>query len=255
MVKNDSVNFGLTDLHTHILPGVDDGAANLEEAQQLLRLEKARGVERVALTPHFYPLRDDFAHFLNRRQRAYELLQSGWDQATMPQLKLAAEVHYSVQLAELDLRQLAVGQGKYLLLELSDVSAPTYIEPVLKMMQEQGIRPILAHVERCAYFREEPERLVRLIEAGALAQLSVSAFAKKDKKKFAQICLARNAAHILASDIHMAGEERAWLCNAANYLSEEALVRAESFARAVWDDCAVPDYKVSPIRKRIFGYI
>jgi len=241
-------------LHTHILPGVDDGAADLDEALELLRLQKSKGVARVALTPHFYPLREDLAHFLERRQRAYDLLQGSWDGDTMPQLQLGAEVHYSAQLAEMDLGSLTIGQGKYLLLELSETSFPTHIERISDIMQVQGIVPILAHVERCVYFRQEPERLVGLIEAGALAQLSVGAFAGKHRKKFAKICLERDVAHILASDIHMASEHRAWLCNAPAYLSENTVARAELFARAVWDNSKLPEYKASPVKKKLFGY-
>ena len=254
MARSDQFACTLTDLHTHILPGIDDGAANLEQALQLLCLQKSKGVERVALTPHFYPLREDLEHFLMRRQRAYELLQNHWDADTMPQLQLGAEAHYSPKLVELDLHRLAIGQGKYLLLELSDMTYPTHIYRVLEMMLEQGIRPVLAHVERCAYFREEPEHLVRLVEAGALGQLSVGAFAKKNKQKFAKICLERNAAHILASDIHMAQEERAWLNNAPKYMREEAAMRAEMFARAIWDNSELPAFKVSPVKKKLFGY-
>ena len=114
-----------TDLHTHILPGVDDGAKDLEKALEMLRMQKACGVERVALTPHFYPLREEFQSFLDKRQQAYEGLLPNWDAESMPDLRLGAEVHYSPALAELDLRRLTIGQSDYLLLEL--VSALLFI--------------------------------------------------------------------------------------------------------------------------------
>lgn len=244
----------LTDLHTHILPGIDDGAKNLEKAQRLLRMQKDKGVARVAMTPHFYPLRQELDAFLEKRQRAYDLLLSGWEPDTMPQLQLGTEVHYSAQLAEMDLRRLTLGQGRYLLLELSDTTIPAHIERVLALMLEQGITPILAHVERCAYFCEEPERLVRLIEAGALAQLSVNAFTVNYRRKFARICLERNVAQIIASDIHNAEEEKAWLNNAAKALGRDVCARAESFAKAVWDNEEPPACQVLPIKKTLFGY-
>ena len=256
-----TINMGTTmqtaltvDIHTHILPGVDDGAENLEIAQQLLRIQKIKGIDRVALTPHFYPLRQEMDTFLERRQRAYELLLRGWDPETMPQLQLGAEVHYSARLAEMDLRRLTIERGRYLLLELSNTTIPAHIERVLQLMREQEITPILAHVERCVYFREEPERLVRLVKLGALAQLSAKAFLQRNEQKFAKMCLQRDAAHIIASDIHNAGEKKAWLCHAGQNLDEEVFARAERFAKAVWDDEAPPPYKVSSIKRTLFSY-
>ena len=59
-----------TDIHTHILPSVDDGAQSMEDALELLRLQKNSGVERVMLTPHFYPQHDTPERFLKRRAEA-----------------------------------------------------------------------------------------------------------------------------------------------------------------------------------------
>ena len=178
---------GLTDLHTHILPGVDDGAGDLDTALQMLRAQKAGGVERVALTPHFYPLREPLAEFLQRRQQAYALLLSGWDDKAMPQLRLGAEVHYSPGLTDMDLRQLTLEKTDYLLLELSDTVQPALIEPVLQCMLDRGVIPILAHIERCVYFAEKPARLLRLIEMGVLAQISLRRLPDKRMQKFANI--------------------------------------------------------------------
>jgi len=244
----------LTDLHTHILHGIDDGAEDLEAALEMLRLQKTNGVERVVLTPHFYPLREELQSFLERRQRAYEELIPSWDGEIMPQMKLGAEVHYSPSIVECDLRSLTVGQGNYMLLELSDTVFPTHIEEVLKIVKEQGVTPILAHVERCSYFREEPRRLVHLVEQGALAQTSAKALATPQRRKFAEICLQKNVAHIIASDIHHKGESETCLGAVAEKVNEEILTQAEVFARAVWDNTQPPDFQANPIKRKLFGY-
>ena len=62
------------DIHTHILPGMDDGAADAEAALGMLRAERGQGVEEVAFTPHYYRDREDPKHFLARRQAALERL-------------------------------------------------------------------------------------------------------------------------------------------------------------------------------------
>ena len=244
----------LTDLHTHILPGVDDGAKDLESSIEILLAQKASGVERVALTPHFYPLREELDAFLEKRQKAFEVLRLACNAETMPQLRLGAEVHYSTSLAEMDLRRLTLGQSNYLLLELPDTVVPAHIEQILEIMLEQGIIPILAHVERCCYFREDPARLVRLIEKGALAQISALALARTKSDKFADICLRNHVAQIIASDVHGVGKGISCLGDFVKRIDNERVVQAESFARAVWDGVELPAFSPMPIKKKLFGY-
>lgn len=244
----------LTDLHTHILPGVDDGAKDLKASLEILRRQKESGVERVALTSHFYPIREELQSFLDRRQRAYEELLSAWDEGTMPQLRLGAEVHYSPALAEMELRSIALAESDYLLLELSDTTLPAHIEQVIRIMQGQGITPILAHVERCTYFMEDPAKLMRLIELGALAQVTTRALHNKKRQKFANICLHKNVAHIIASDVHGAWELKTGLGAMKGVLSEAAVEQAERFAQAVWDNTPLPAVEPIPIKRKLFGY-
>lgn len=253
-VNNNMKQILLTDLHTHILPGIDDGADDLDKALQMLRAQKASGVERVALTPHFYPLREELEEFIKKRQRACDLLLANWDGTTMPQLRLGAEVHYSPSLADMNLRNLTLDNTDYLLLELSDTVQPAFAEPVLQRILDQGITPILAHVERCVYFAEQPERLLRLIEKGALAQISLRMLPTRRMRKFAEICLQNHVAQIIASDIHGLGEGRSALGELVEDLNEEMVLQAEAFARAVWDNTQLPAFEPIPVRKRLFGY-
>lgn len=253
-VKIDIMGMTLTDLHTHILPGIDDGAKDLEASLKILRKQKECGVERVALTPHFYPMRQELQEFLDRRQLAYEELMRSWDAETMPQLRLSAEVHYSPALAELDLRSLTIGESRYLLLELSDTVYPTHIETILEHIQQQGLIPILAHVERCDYFLERPDRLVRLVKQGALSQVSATAMVEKKEQKFVQTCLKKNVAQIIASDIHDLWEEKYLIGNVASKMDAEIITHAEQFAKAVWDNVLPPAYTAEPIKRTLFGY-
>lgn len=243
---------GFTDLHTHILPGVDDGAQALDAALQILWAQKASGVERVALTPHFYPLEETIDVFLEKRQRAWELLQSAWDEKTMPQLRLGAEVHFSPCLADMDLRELTLQETNYMLLELPNEIQPTFLEPVLQQLLDREITPILAHVERCVYFAEKPAKLQQLIEMGALAQISLRMLHNKRMRKFAEICLQKNAAQIVASDIHSTANGALGVL--AQGLPEEIVERAELFARSVWDGAQLPDFTPVAIQKKLFGY-
>ena len=250
----DIMGMTFTDLHTHILPGIDDGANDLEASLEILRKQKMSGVERVALTSHFYPMREELQDFLDRRQRAYEELMTAWDAETMPQLRLGAEVHYSPSIVDMDLRSVALAQSDYLLVELSDTTVPAHIEQVLKMIMDQGITPILAHVERCVYFTEDPAKLLNLIDMGALAQVSTRALHSKQRRKFANVCLRKNVAQIIASDVHGAWELKTGFGALQQVLGEEEIQQAEAFARAVWDNVPLPDYTAEPIKRKLFGY-
>ncbi len=252
--RSDFVRRSLTDLHTHILPQMDDGAINVEMACAMLRKEKANGVTRVMLTPHFYPLRESMEDFLYRRSEAWNFLVEHWDGARMPQIQLGAEVRYSAELLNMDLSQLTLGGSEYLLLELSDRRLPAHLHEVLDRMLMMGITPILAHVERCMYFREEPERLLRLVELGALMQVSAGAVLDKKDRGFAKACLRKGIAQFVASDAHNLTDRAPSLNAALRRYDEDLILHAESAARKIWNHQPLSGFEAYPIRKTIFGY-
>ncbi len=245
---------GFTDLHTHILPSVDDGAQNVEAALELLRLEKQSGVERVVLTPHFYPQTEDLGDFLARREQSYDALMSQWEESTMPQLQLGAEVHYSPALVDMELERLTLGIGNYLLLELPGNKIPAYTEQVVTQIRRKGITPILAHVERCAYFRSQPELLLRFIQTGALGQISAKALQDKKDRGFGESCIQNGLAHIVASDLHNKTRKDICLGEPAEGKFGELIAWTERFAKAVWNNAPLPPFAVRPVKQSIFGY-
>ena len=245
---------GFTDIHTHILPSIDDGAQSLDTALELLRLQKRSGVERVMLTPHFYPQEEALADFLAKRKEAYTALMAKWEEDTMPQLQLGAEVHYSPALVEMELEQLTLGGGNYLLLELPANEIPAYADQVAAQILRRGITPILAHVERCAYLRRQPELLLRLVQAGALGQISAQALQNKNDRGFGASCIKNGLGHIVASDLHSKTRKDLCLGELAEGKYAELLEWTESFARAVWNDAPLPPFAVRPIKQSVFGY-
>lgn len=243
-----------TDLHTHILPCFDDGAKDLETALEMLRVQKTSGMERVALTPHFYPMHETLDAFVARRQQAYNTLLSGYNGETMPQLLLGAEVRYTPQLTTLDLHQLTMGDGDYLLLELPDVCVPAYVEQVVDAMQGQGITPVLAHIDRCVYFYAEPLRLEKLIQMGALAQIDAAALHKKHTTAFAHACFRNGLAHILASDAHNLTDRAPCLGSLTTERNAELLAWTERFAESIWENTPPPAFGIHSLKKGLFGY-
>ena len=109
------------DLHLHILPGMDDGARDLQMSAGMLREEIRQGCEGLIATPHYYPT-ESISDFLARRKRAFDELQ-GWIEEELPdwegRIGLGAEAAYHNGLVcDPDLEKLCLGHSNYLLLEM-----------------------------------------------------------------------------------------------------------------------------------------
>lgn len=243
----------MIDIHTHILPGVDDGAADPAEACRMLAMQRETGVDRLFLTPHYYPLRTEEAQFLEKRACAWAQLQTVAVDFADLQLRLGAEVHFSPQLPELDLRPLTLGDSDYLLLELSGRYYPPFAENVVEGILEQGIVPILAHVERFPYFRKEPKLLKRLIDLGALGQVSAAALWDRQDQGFARACLEHDLAQFAASDAHNSSKRRPDM-EPVRKLPQQVQDRLDASARAVWENDQSLTAWPSELKKTFWGY-
>ena len=141
----------MTDLHTHILPGMDDGAPDTETALQMLRMEAAQGVQAVALTPHFYRSREHIPDFLQRRDEAYARLSAAAAEKTgLPRLILGAEVAYAPGMTEWEGLELLCYEGTKLLLVELPVTPwnDEMFRQLYRLEGRLGITPMIAHVDR-----------------------------------------------------------------------------------------------------------
>ena len=139
----------LVELHCHILPGIDDGAKDLDMSMSLIRKELQDGAAGIVFTPHFHYERISVEQFTARRKAAF-LQVSAACKAEGLRLagKMGAEVFYSTALPSLDLRQLAFAGSNYILIEFPTTMHPPGIDETLYAIRAQGYTPILAHVER-----------------------------------------------------------------------------------------------------------
>ena len=243
----------MIDLHCHILPGVDDGAKDISEAKSMLAMQQASGVESLCLTPHFYPEDKSIETFLMERESAWADLCAVLAPEEKAHIRLGAEVRYCEQLLSLDLRSLTLGQSDYLLLELPGRRYPAYAVQIMEELLGMGITPVLAHVERYAYFREEPELLKRLIDLGALAQVSVQALFDKRDKNFSVACLQHGLAQIVASDAHNDTTRKPCMA-LLRKLPQELQQLHDAFTIAVWENELPPYIRTTTVKKTVFGY-
>lgn len=198
----------MTDLHTHILPEMDDGAKSVEESLTMLRMQREQGVNTVVLTPHFYPDREDADTFLWRRGEAMRCLQDALsalevEQQTMPGLILGAEVAWRSDLLECErLGELCIGQTKNMLVELPFTPWTEHmVNQLYELLTCFGITPVIAHLERYLEI-QNPKVIGKLLELDVPVQISAGVLKRPILRRGAVKLLKRGQAHLLASDCH-----------------------------------------------------
>lgn len=196
----------MTDLHTHILPGMDDGPKDLSSAKALLEQERLQGVHNIALTSHFHCEMESVDGYLTRREAAFsELLKIVPKDMT---LKRGCEVFFTPELLSADPERLCLERTKYLLLELPILQKPAFVHEVLMGLSVRGITPVIAHAERYQYVRNDPTLLADWIDLGALIQVNAGSLTGQGSG-FVLKLIKWGLVHILASDAHSASHRPA----------------------------------------------
>lgn len=195
----------MTDLHSHILPGMDDGAQSPEDSLSLLRMQCRQGVSQIALTPHFRVDKESVQDYLKRRQNAAERLQEVLNEQQLPlTLKLGAEVFYSASLAQMDDVDALCLEGTHtLLVEFNPGYYPREAADTLYQLTRQDILPLIAHVERYAFVRSDPNLLAEWIDAGACTQMNATSLVMHTKQRKLLLSMLRHhLIHVLSTDTH-----------------------------------------------------
>lgn len=229
----------IPDLHSHILPKMDDGSRSAEMTRAMLDAMTAQGVRRLAATPHFYPSGDGIGSFLERRARAEELLRTVYDPSVHPKLAVGAEVAYFHGISHADqIRALAYRGTRYILIEMPFARwEDSVIEELLAIPEELDLQPIVAHIERYI-FQQKRGTLPQLIENGILIQSNAEFFLDSKTRKKALKLLERGEIHFLGSDSHNMQARRPNLGDAVSAISaaglSDALRELESAGQALF---------------------
>ncbi len=168
----------MIDIHSHILPGMDDGSNDRETSILMLNSLKKSGIDEVIATPHFYPYKENPKSFINRRENAIKTL--GDISGTGVNVRLGAEVYYYDGIGFMDdevLYELCAGGTNHILIEMP-FSAWTrrMTDSVLSVGRNGRIRLVLAHIERYIGFGENLKLIKQLKSFGVLTQVNTSAF-------------------------------------------------------------------------------
>jgi protein-tyrosine phosphatase len=220
----------MIDLHSHILPGLDDGAPSLEASLEMARSAVADGIEMVAATPHVraedYPTRPE-----EMEARIGEL-RAAVEEAGIPLRVLSGgEISLDIlqQLDDETLRRFGLGGNpRYLLLESPFIGWPIGLEETLFQLRLRGFTVVLAHPERNPEVQEDPSRLERLIETGTLVQVTAAAIDGRFGRhaySTARRLIDSGLAHLIASDAHAPSVRRIGLADAARAVDDPILSR------------------------------
>jgi protein-tyrosine phosphatase len=217
------------DLHTHILPGFDDGVRTIEESRELARRAAEEGVTAIAATPH---VRADYPTSVDAMERGVEELRADFGaQGIAVEVLHGGEISLE-QLPRLgadELRRFTLAQsGRYVLIEFPYSGWPAGLETALYTVSLAGLTPILAHPERNLEVQRDPVGLQPVVDRGALVQVTAASLdgrLGRSSKATAERLLQLGLAHVLASDAHTPEIRAAGLLAAARSVGDERLAR------------------------------
>lgn len=192
----------MVDIHTHILPKLDDGSRDTEESLRMLRASAEQDVRVMVATPHFYATENTPERFLRRRAASAEALRRVWKPG-MPQVVLGAEVRYFDGVSRTErLDALKLGATAFLLLEMPFCPwTSRMVSEVLELQDRQDTQVLLAHIER--YLAHQPKSVWdALYASGVKMQCNASFFLHWRTKRKALRMLRERKIHFVASDCH-----------------------------------------------------
>lgn len=196
----------MIDIHCHILPGVDDGPATLEESLRMATEAVNEGIQTIIATPHhrnnkYDNKKDSIIQQVNNLNDV--LKQENIPLSILPgqETRIFGEVLEDYQKGEI----LTLTNTNYLFIEFPSSSVPRYAERLLYDIQNDGLIPIIVHPERNKELLDNPNILYNLVKNGALTQVTAASLAGyfgKSIKKFSEQLVEHNLTHFVASDAH-----------------------------------------------------
>jgi protein-tyrosine phosphatase len=211
----------MVDIHSHILPGIDDGSKSWEMTAEMCRMAAQDGITHMVATPHSNDV------YTYNRERYTEMLgqlhDAGDGKLTF---SLGCDFHFSydnIQDALNHPRRYTIGDSQYLLIEFSDYGIPPSVKQDVFAISSCGMVPIITHPERNRPLLANPEGVLQLVEQGCLVQVTANAITGAwgpKSKKMAEWLLKREAVHVIASDAHDPVHRRPIMSEARDVVAE-----------------------------------
>lgn len=221
------------DMHSHILPGVDDGAENMDMSMTMVDMAYNQGVRLMIATPHYYPghMRYPKEHLEEVYAQTISVIKEKYSDFT---LLLGNEIYYRDEVVEKlkNRRIFTLADTRYVLLEFSTVAEYDYVRKAVKKILDAGYYPILAHIERYSCLWKNEKGVKELIRMGAYMQINAENFEGgffSAERRYCTKLIQDGMVHFLGSDCHNTKRRSPNIKQAADYLEEK--IEPEALAR------------------------
>ena len=196
----------MIDMHTHILPGIDDGSGSIEESIKMIKEAKEAGFTEIVSTSHY--IEESYNFSKHEREELIKNINKELERENVDiKIYNGAEAYISTNLNQLIEKGEVptINESKYLLMELPMHSEILYLDNIIYNLRTNGIIPIIAHPERYSYVQKNPKMLQDLINKGVLFQGNYGSIIGrygKDVEKTLKKLLKNNMIHFLGTDTH-----------------------------------------------------
>ena len=213
----------MIDIHTHILPGCDDGSPDMATTLRKIKKMAKTGINSIVLTPHF--IRNQYHNTFNVINGKFKELRSQLKKEKIPiKIYQAAEVYLdSVIKKDIESEKLVIADTNYVLVETNLTRFPSNLIDILYELVKSGYRPILAHPERYANLISKPSAAEDLVHRDIYLQMNAGSLIGhygKSVKNTAWYLLEKGLIHFIASDDH---------CNSEDYILPSAVVEIRKY--------------------------
>lgn len=190
----------MVDLHTHILPNIDDGAGSVSEALKMEEVMYTDKIDLVVCTPHFDPAQTSLEDFVQRRSEAMALM----DASKITFFTGSETILHDYLFYYQDIRPLFIGKTGYLLLELpySKKWGREVYEAIETLMHTYDLIPVIAHIERYEAVIKMKKNIEKLMEIGCLLQVNASSIIEEKTRRRVIDYLKNGYIDVIASDCH-----------------------------------------------------
>lgn len=263
MDRNQEQGQAIVDLHCHILPGIDDGAKQLNDSLAMARMAVEQGITHMLCTPHhnnnkYNNPADQVIANVKNLQDELERLEIPLLLYEGQEVRIGGNILEQIESNELLFADL---YNRYLLIELPTNELPAYTAPLFRTLIERGHIPILVHPERNSKLIEEPNKLLPFLEMGVLTQLTapsyVGVFGKKIQQTAKQM-VANNLVYMVASDAHNIQKRGFFMQKAYQSMvkdvGSEQVYAMQQMARDVLNGDQVERPKFQAVKKRKFSF-
>lgn len=214
----------MIDIHSHVLPGIDDGSKSVDMSLAMLKESYKQGVDTVVATPHFYIKENTIDSFLEKRTDAYnKLMDFVKGEENIPDIYLGAEVYFFNGISKMEnIEKLAINNIRYLLLEMPFNQWNSRVfQEVEDLIYNCKLIPIIAHLERFVGFQKGTDNIEHLLSMKVIPQMNgenlLSFFTKGKAIKWIESGVIR----LLGSDMHNMKKRPPNLGNACSVISKK----------------------------------